>query len=144
MSIAGEYENIPSWVADWPHCCDFAAESCDRLRWSAMVLKALKSQQNAPFHHIVWPGLIAGALECPIAVCSIAACGWALTSVEYLLHMQCCEVVKVQHLAVAEYNTCPFSADFITMLNYFIVVLIICYISTVEYNYAAHAVLQGY
>ena len=24
-----------------------------------MVLKALKLQQNAPFHHIVWPGLIA-------------------------------------------------------------------------------------
>ena len=60
MSIAGEYENIPSWVADWPHCCDFGADTCDRLRWSAMVLKALKSQQNVPFHRIVWPGLMLG------------------------------------------------------------------------------------
>ena len=57
MSIAGEYENIPSWVADWPHCCVFGADTCDGLRWCAMVLKALKSQQNAPFHRIVWPGL---------------------------------------------------------------------------------------
>ena len=23
MHIAGENENVPSWVADWPHCCDF-------------------------------------------------------------------------------------------------------------------------
>ena len=58
MSIAGEYENIPSWVAYWPHCCVFGTDTCDRLRWSAMVLKALKSQQTAPFHRIVWPGLI--------------------------------------------------------------------------------------
>ena len=57
MRIAGEYENIPSWVADWPHCYDFEADTCDRLRWSAMVPKALKSQQNASFHRIVWPGL---------------------------------------------------------------------------------------
>ena len=58
MRIAGEYENIPSWVADWPHCCDFVADTCDRLRWSAMVPKALTSQQNASFHRIVWPGLM--------------------------------------------------------------------------------------
>ena len=60
MSIAGEYKNIPSWVADWPHCCVFEADTYDGLRWSAMVLKALKSQQNAPFHRIVWPGLYSG------------------------------------------------------------------------------------
>ena len=47
--------------------------------------------------------------------------------------MQCCQVAKLQHLIVAEYNTCLFSADFIPMLSYFIAVLIVCYISTVEY-----------
>ena len=47
--------------------------------------------------------------------------------------MQWCKVAKVQHLTVAEYNTCLFSADCIPILNYFIAVLIVCYISTVEY-----------
>ena len=47
--------------------------------------------------------------------------------------MQCCKVAKLQHLIVAEYNTCLFSADVIPMLSYFIAVLIVCYISTVEY-----------
>ena len=48
--------------------------------------------------------------------------------------MQCCKVAKVQHLTVAEYNTCLFSADFIPMFSYFMAVLfIVCYISTVEY-----------
>ena len=59
MRIAGENENIPSWVENWPHCCDFGGETCDGLRWAAMVLDASKSQQNAPFHRIVWLGLIA-------------------------------------------------------------------------------------
>ena len=47
--------------------------------------------------------------------------------------MQCCKVAKLQHLIVAEYNTCLFSADCIPMLSYFIAVLIVCYISSVEY-----------
>ena len=47
--------------------------------------------------------------------------------------MQCGKVAKLQHLTVAEYNTCLFSADFIPMLSYFIVVHIVSYISTVEY-----------
>ena len=58
MSIAGESENIPSWVADWPHCCNFGGDTCDGLQGDAMDLDASKLQQNAPFHHIVWPGLI--------------------------------------------------------------------------------------
>ena len=32
MNITGERENIPSWVADWPHCCDFEGDTCDGLR----------------------------------------------------------------------------------------------------------------
>ena len=47
--------------------------------------------------------------------------------------MQCCKVVKLQHLTGDEYSICLFSADFITMLSYFMAVLIVCYISTVEY-----------
>ena len=47
--------------------------------------------------------------------------------------MQCYKVAKLQHLIVAEYNTCLFSAEFIPMLSYFIAVLIVCYISTVVY-----------
>ena len=40
MKIAGEEENIPSWVADWPHCCDFRGDTGNDLRWSAMLLEA--------------------------------------------------------------------------------------------------------
>ena len=47
--------------------------------------------------------------------------------------MQCCKIAKLQHLTVAKYYTCLFSADFVPMLSYFIAVLIVCYISTVEY-----------
>ena len=47
--------------------------------------------------------------------------------------MQCCKVAKLQHPTGAEYNICLFSADFIPMLSYFMAVLIVCYISTVEY-----------
>ena len=47
--------------------------------------------------------------------------------------MQCCKLAKWQHLTVAEYYTCLFSADFIPMLSYFIAVLIVCYKSPVEY-----------
>ena len=47
--------------------------------------------------------------------------------------MQCCKLAKLQHLTVAEYNTCLFSADFIPMLSYFMAVFIVCCISTVEY-----------
>ena len=56
MNIAGKQENIPSKVDDWPHCCDFEGDTCDGLRWAAMLLKATESQQNALFHRIVWPG----------------------------------------------------------------------------------------
>ena len=74
MSIAGEYETFPSWVAGWPHCCDFGADTCDMLRWSAMVRKALKSQQNAPFYRIVWPGLYGAFKVCCDALKSHAMC----------------------------------------------------------------------
>ena len=43
-------------------------------------------------------------------------------------------MAKLQHLTVAKYYMCLFSADFIPMLGYFIAVLIVCYISTVEYR----------
>ena len=62
MHIAGENENVPSWVAHWPHWCDFGRYSCDVLRWAAMVLNASKSQENTHFHCIVWPGLISCCL----------------------------------------------------------------------------------
>ena len=58
MSIARESENIPWLVADWPDCCDFGGDTCDGLRGAAMVLDASTLQQNAPFHRIVWPGLL--------------------------------------------------------------------------------------
>ena len=51
-------KNIPSWVADWPHCCDFEGDTWDGVQWCAMLLEASESQENAPFHRIVWPGLI--------------------------------------------------------------------------------------
>ena len=57
MNITGESENIPSWLADWPHCCNFQGGTCDGLRWPAMLLKASESQQNGTFHRIVWPSL---------------------------------------------------------------------------------------
>ena len=36
MDIAGEYENIASYGAEWPHCCDFTGDTYDDLRWYAM------------------------------------------------------------------------------------------------------------
>ena len=39
MDIAREYRNDPSWEAAWPHCCDCLGDTCDGLRWSAMLLK---------------------------------------------------------------------------------------------------------
>ena len=36
--ICNVYGNSPSLVADWPHCCNFEEDSCDRLRWTAMLL----------------------------------------------------------------------------------------------------------
>ena len=53
MNIAGEYENIPSQVADWPHCCDVRGDTCDGLHGS----RSLKSQVIALFYRSVWPGL---------------------------------------------------------------------------------------
>ena len=45
---------ILSWVADWPQSRDFGRH----LRWSGILLMLLsKSQENAPFHRTVWPGL---------------------------------------------------------------------------------------
>ena len=32
-------------------------DTCDGMRWSAVVQKASKSQKNGPFLRIVWPGL---------------------------------------------------------------------------------------
>ena len=58
MKIAGGNTNSLSQLDDWPYCCDFGGDTCDGLRWSAMVLEATKPQENAPFHRIVWPGLI--------------------------------------------------------------------------------------
>ena len=57
MSIAGEYENIPSRGADWPHCCDFGADTCDGLRWAAMALKSFKIAAKCPIslHRVAGP-----------------------------------------------------------------------------------------
>ena len=49
MTIAGDNENIPSWVAHWPHCCDFRGDTCDDLRWSAMLLEAQNRRKMAHF-----------------------------------------------------------------------------------------------
>ena len=58
MHIAGENGNVPSWVADWPHYCEFIGHSCDGLRCAAILLEPSKSQENSPLHRIVWQGLI--------------------------------------------------------------------------------------
>ena len=55
-----------------------------------------------------------------------------ISSVEYLLHMQCCMLAQLQHLILAEYYTCSFSTDFIPLLSYFVAVLITCYILSAE------------
>ena len=39
-AIAGEYGNMLSQVADWPHIVLFYGDTCDDLRWSAMLLEA--------------------------------------------------------------------------------------------------------
>ena len=57
MHIAGENGNVPSRVADWPHCCDFGGGSYDVLPWAAVVLKASKLQESVLIHRIVRPGL---------------------------------------------------------------------------------------
>ena len=49
MESAGEYGNIPSWVADGPHCCDFEGDTCDDLRWSVMLLDAQNRSEMAYF-----------------------------------------------------------------------------------------------
>ena len=49
MNIAGEQENIPSWVADWPHCCHFERDTCDGLRQSAMLLEAQNRKKMTHF-----------------------------------------------------------------------------------------------
>ena len=49
MYIAGEFENTPSWVADWPHCCDFLGDTCDDLRWCAMLLEPQNYRKTAHF-----------------------------------------------------------------------------------------------
>ena len=60
MKIAGGNKNSLSQLADWPHCCYIKGETCDGLRWAAMLLESSKSQQNGLFHRIVWPSLVAG------------------------------------------------------------------------------------
>ena len=49
MKIAGDNGNLPSWVADWPHCCDFLGDRCDDLRWSAMPLEPKNRRKTAHF-----------------------------------------------------------------------------------------------
>ena len=49
------------------------------------------------------------------------------------MHMQCYKVANLQHPTVAEYYTSSFSADFITIISYYIAVLIICYIPSAKY-----------
>ena len=49
-----------SIVVDWPHCCDFLGDTCDDLRWSAMLLLPQNRRKTAYF---------------------IAACGQAYTHV---------------------------------------------------------------
>ena len=56
-----------------------------------------------------------------------------VTSVEYLLHMQCYKVAILQHLIVAEYYIYLLPADFIPIPSYYISVLVICYIPSAEY-----------
>ena len=56
-----------------------------------------------------------------------------MISVEYLLLMQCYRVTTSQHLTVAEYYTCMFSAACTPMVRYLIAVLVFCYIASVEY-----------
>ena len=57
MKITREDRNSLSWVADWPHCCDIGGDTCDGLRWLAMLPEASKSQQNDLFYNILWTGL---------------------------------------------------------------------------------------
>ena len=88
MSIAGESENIPSWVANWPHCCDFGGDTCDGLRGAPMVLDASKSQQNAPFHCILWPGLICVCLYvCVCVSVHVFVCLYVFYVVGFLLFL---------------------------------------------------------
>ena len=49
MAIAGEYGNIPSWITDWTHCCDFEGDTCDDLRWSSVLLETQNRRKMAHF-----------------------------------------------------------------------------------------------
>ena len=60
--------NVQSWVADWPHCCDFGGYTCDVLQWATMVLNASKLQKNTHFHRIVWLGLMGGSRQGPLTL----------------------------------------------------------------------------
>ena len=53
MEIAGEYGNIPSRVADWPHRYDFLGDTCDDLM-VCDASRSLKLQGNGRFLCIVW------------------------------------------------------------------------------------------
>ena len=43
---------------------------------------------------------------------------YCIISVEYLLHVQCYKVAKMQHLIVAEYCTSSFPTDYLDILLY--------------------------
>ena len=64
MNIAGEYENIPSWVADWPHCYDFGGDICNDLRFS-VVSRSLKIAEKRPISSQRMAGSILLSLTVP-------------------------------------------------------------------------------
>ena len=79
MEITGEYGNIPSWVADWPHDCDFEGDTCDDLRWPGMFLEAKNRRKMAHF---------------------IAACGRAFNCLTEMMHRTVGTTVCVQFRAI--------------------------------------------
>ena len=69
MEIAVEYGNIPSWVVDWPHCCDIEGDSCEDVRRSGMLLETQNRRKMIHF---------------------IAACGRAILHTCDDLFQRCC------------------------------------------------------
>ena len=65
MSIAGEYENIPSWGADWPHCCDFGADTpmgcvvCDGSKSFNIAAKCPISSHRVAGPYAIYTGFAA-------------------------------------------------------------------------------------
>ena len=65
MKIAGEYENIPLWEADWLHCIDFVGDTT-MIGNGSNSFKIAGKCGYAPFHCIVWPGLMAAQWVQPL------------------------------------------------------------------------------